>query len=85
MDLIFLLRPLWKSLPASDRADPYIPRRKRGKRHHHHGGNVVDCCVCGVRYFPYYSYSSKHTGREIFVPARTLIAVKQLMFKSLGK
>jgi hypothetical protein len=25
--------------------------------------------------FPYYSYSRKPTGREIFVPAQTLIAV----------
>ncbi len=65
----------------SDRADPYIPRRMRGKRHHH-GGNVVDCCVCGVEYFPYYSYSRKPTGREFFVPARTLIAVKLL--KEIG-
>ncbi len=38
-----------------------------------HGGNVVDCCVCGVEYFPYYSYSRKPTGREFFVPARTHI------------
>ncbi len=80
MDLIYSLppppaRPLRKSLPASDRADPYIPHRKRGKRHHH-GGNVVDFCVCGVENFPYYSYSRKPTGREFFVPARTLIAVK---------
>jgi hypothetical protein len=38
----------------------------------------VDCCVRGGRYFPYYSYRRNPTGREFFVPARTLIAVKLL-------
>jgi hypothetical protein len=32
--------------------------------------------------FPYYSYSRKPTGREIFVPARTLIAVFLLSIKN---
>jgi hypothetical protein len=32
-------------------------------------------CVGGRRYFPYYSYSRKPTGREFFIPARTLIVV----------
>ena len=39
----------------------------------------VDCCVCGVEYFPYYSYSRNSTGREFFVPSRTLIEVKLLI------
>jgi hypothetical protein len=30
----------------------------------------------GRRYFPYYSYRRNPTGREFFVPAGTLIAVK---------
>ncbi len=38
----------------------------------------VDCCVGGGRYFPYYSYRRNPTGREFFVPAGTLIAVKLL-------
>ena len=32
-------------------------------------------CVRGRRYFPYYSYRRNPTGREFFVPARTLIVV----------
>jgi hypothetical protein len=32
-------------------------------------------CVGGRRYFPYYSYSRKPSGREFFVPARTLIVI----------
>jgi hypothetical protein len=39
----------------------------------------VDCCVGGGWYFPYYSYRRNPTGKEFFVPARTLIAVKLLM------
>ena len=38
----------------------------------------VDCCVCGLRYFRYYSYSRNPTGREFFDRARTLIAVNLL-------
>ena len=38
----------------------------------------VDCCVCVVEYFWYYSYSRNPTGREFFIPAGTLIAVKLL-------
>jgi len=38
----------------------------------------VDCCVCVVEYFSYYSYSRNPTGREFFVPAGTLIAVNLL-------
>ncbi len=38
----------------------------------------VDCCVDGGWYFLYYSYSRNPTGREFFVPAGTLIAVKLL-------
>ena len=33
----------------------------------------VDCCVGGGRYIQYYSYRRNPTGREFFVPARTLI------------
>jgi hypothetical protein len=32
----------------------------------------VDCCVGGGRYFLYYSYRRNPTGKEFFVPARTL-------------
>ena len=32
----------------------------------------------GRQYFPYYSYCRNPTGREFFVPARTLIGVKLL-------
>jgi hypothetical protein len=39
----------------------------------------VDCCVGGVQYFPYYSYHRNPMGREFFVPAGTLIAVKLLL------
>jgi hypothetical protein len=46
----------------------------RGERHHH-GGNVCGLLCWGLRYFSYYSYSRKPTGREFFVPARTLIVV----------
>ncbi len=38
----------------------------------------VDRCVGGGRYFLYYSYCRNPTGREFFVPAGTLIAVKLL-------
>jgi hypothetical protein len=38
----------------------------------------VDCCVGGGRYFPYYSYHRNPMGKEFFVPAGTLIAVKLL-------
>ncbi len=38
----------------------------------------VDCCVCGLRYFSYYSYCRNPTGREFFDRARTLIAVNLL-------
>ena len=37
-----------------------------------------DSCVGGRRYFTYYSYRRNPTGREFFVPAGTLIAVKLL-------
>jgi hypothetical protein len=46
----------------------------RGERHHH-GGNVCGLLCWGLRYFSYYSYSRKPTGREFFVPTRTLIVV----------
>jgi hypothetical protein len=39
----------------------------------------VDCCVDGGWYFPYYSYRRIPTGKEFFVPAGTLIAVKLLI------
>ncbi len=35
----------------------------------------MDCCVCGVEYFPYYSYSRKPTG---------LIAVELLIVSKKG-
>jgi len=38
----------------------------------------VDCCVCGLEYFPYSNYSRKPTGQEFFVLAKTLIVVKLL-------
>ncbi len=38
----------------------------------------------GRRYFPYYSYRRNPTGREFFVPAGTLIAVKLLMVLMWG-
>jgi hypothetical protein len=41
----------------------------------------VDCCVGGLWYFSYYSYSRKPTGREFFVPTRTLIVVFLLRFE----
>ena len=64
---------------------PRIPHRRMGKRHphrrrgkrHHHCGDVVSC-VGGRRYFTYNSHRRNPTGREIFVPARTQIAVKLL-------
>ncbi len=50
-----------------------------------HGSTMVvmfvDCCVGGGRYFPYYSYRRNPTGREFFIPAETLIAVKLLIEK----
>jgi hypothetical protein len=39
----------------------------------------VDCCVGGGRYIRYYSYRRNPTGREFFVPAGSLIAVKLLI------
>jgi hypothetical protein len=36
----------------------------------------------GRRYFPYYSYRRNPTGREFFVPAGTLIAVKLLSYEA---
>jgi len=66
-------QPLRKRLPASDRAYPKIPRRRRGKRHHY-GGDVCGLVVLGVdvtfRTIPY------EVG--VFVPAQTLIVVKLL-------
>ncbi len=38
----------------------------------------VDYCVDGGPYIQYYSYHRNPTGREFFVPAGTLIAVKLL-------
>jgi hypothetical protein len=38
-------------------------------------GGELCCCLSE---FLYYSYCRKSTGREFFVPARTLIAVKLL-------
>ena len=38
-------QPFWKRLPASDRADPQIPRGSRGKWHHH--GDDVCGGSCG--------------------------------------
>jgi hypothetical protein len=40
----------------------------------------VDYCVVGGRYFAYYSYRRNPMGREFFVPAGILIAVKLLTF-----
>ena len=40
-------QPLWKRSPASDRAYPKIPRRRRGEQHHH-GGDVCELVVLGV-------------------------------------
>ena len=45
----------------------------------------VDCCVCVVEYFWYYSYSRNPTRQEFFVPAGTLIAVKLLTCHRRGK
>ena len=45
----------------------------------------VDCCVGAVGYFPYYSYSRNRTGRELFVPVGTLIAVKLLILSIYAK
>ena len=45
----------------------------------------VDCCVCGLRYFLYYSYCRNPTGREFFDRARTLIAVNLLSSRYRGK
>jgi hypothetical protein len=45
----------------------------------------VDCCVGGGQYFLYYSYRRNPTGREFFVPAGTLIAVKLLRGNILEK
>jgi hypothetical protein len=44
----------------------------------------VDCCVGGGRYIPYYSFRRNPTGREFFVPAGTLIAVKLLKPSTTG-
>jgi hypothetical protein len=58
---------------------------ERIQRYHAVGGAngttmVVMCgLVClGRQYFPNYSYRRNPTGREFFVPARTLIGVKLL-------
>jgi hypothetical protein len=61
-------QPIRKRLPASDRADPQIPHRSRGKRHHHGDDVCVGSCVCVDGTFCYYSYCSKPTEREFFVP-----------------
>ena len=37
-----------------------------------------DCCVGGGQHFPYYSYRRNPTGREVFVPTGTLIAIMLL-------
>ncbi len=42
-----LSKPLRKRSPASDRAYPTIPRRRRGNWHHH-GGDVCWLVVLGV-------------------------------------
>ena len=38
----------------------------------------VEMCS-GRQYFPYYSYWRNTTGRDFFIPARTLIGVKLLI------
>jgi hypothetical protein len=45
--LCALGQPLWKRLPALDRAYPKIPRRRRGKQYHH-GGDVCGLVVLVV-------------------------------------
>jgi hypothetical protein len=40
-----LVQPLWKRLPASDRVDPQISHRSRGKRHHHGDDVCGGSCV----------------------------------------
>jgi len=41
------------------------------------------CCLVALvvedNYFPYYSYRRDSAGRDLFVPAQTLIVVKLLM------
>jgi hypothetical protein len=44
----------------------------------------VDCCVGGGGYTAYYSYHRNPMGREFFVPAGTLIAVKLLKSQSMA-
>ncbi len=64
----------------------YLRRIGRIHRSHAIGGAngsamvvmFVDCCVGGGWYFPYYSYRRNPMGREFFIPAGTLIAVKLL-------
>jgi len=53
MDLIKTLTP---PPPPEPFARGYAHSIGRIRKRHHHGGDVCDCCVCGVEYFPYYSY-----------------------------
>ena len=81
----FILNPVNTPLP-----DPFGRGYPRliGCIHRYHavgGANgttmvvmFVDCCVCGVEYFPYYSYCRILRGGCFFVPAGTDLAVKLL-------
>ena len=51
-----------------------------GKRHqHHHGGHICGIVVLGFTVLFVIFLLLNPTGREFFVPARTLIAVKLLI------
>ncbi len=64
-------QPLWKRLPASDQADPWIPRHRRGKWLRH-GGDVCGLLCWWWTVHSVFSYRRNPTGREFFVSAGTL-------------
>jgi hypothetical protein len=69
--------PLRKRSPVLDRADPWIPCRRRGKRLHH-GGDVCGIVMLVVD-------STLAMEQEFFVPAQTLIGIILLRTEFPGK
>jgi len=67
-----LTQPLRKRLPVSDWAYPKIPLRRMGKRHHH-SGDVCELVVFGSTVLSILFLPWLPTGREFFVPTKTLV------------
>ncbi len=73
-------RPLWKRLPALDRADPLIPRHRRGEWLRH-GGDVCGLLCWWWTVLSVLFLSKESYGKGDFYSRQNLIAVKLLIQK----